>query len=951
LSGNIVTRLPTQENLGALPSARSGRPIASVNLQAPYAAMQDLGANVARLGATIGAKADQQDEFETERRFQEFRFEQEQSLNDRMRNLEPSNAARFAQEWQPDYVGKAQEFFKTVPDKLKSKYDLKLFGAEADLYGAADNYGQKAHKAYALNTIDDHTNRLAMTGDVAKAKKGVDELIGLEPALTPLEKEELRRDKHRMLEQMNVQQRIEATQSNLLRRLNGEDVKDPIEDPRTIIKDLKSARKEEVQPIGKVDETALSFIRKQEGYTPVAKWDVRQYSVGYGTRGKRGERISKEEAERRLKVETDKVSAWLDKNITVPLNVNQRASLISFGFNLGTDDLERIKDDINAGNNERVAARMLTFNRAEGKPNAGLTRRRREEAAMFSAPGPSVQTAQATRETLDALAAPAGLKTPGNIPGKPDGSVGTETAFTIDSKEGAVLVPSVVDGKRLSEKDAIAHYKQTGEHLGIFETADDARAYTEAARQQQEEAAPTYTALDVQDRTKLLNNVDSAFSKVKAAAAQKIAGLEALAAEGHTYPEQTMTDLETVIDTLKDPGLVASYHSALGVVQLMQKLRGARPTELEAFLRQERAALDKAGSNPELEKRIKTIEKLNATMRKAINSDPLSWAAEAKQVDLPPLDLENPDMLTARRDIAHQVGDFYGQAPKFFTTDERQALQDVLQEGGDNMLNTLGHIEAAFGPDDTLMAVHELGKGNAEAATVGWLMASGGSRAAIDDAAKGIELRRSEGFQSIAPGKPDIAAATPDVFQDALAQFPASQVAAINTANAIYEVRARKSGEAAFNSEMWQEGLRESLGEETVNGVKYGGVVSQGWWTPNAIILPPSVSQDDWRDAIDMITTDDLAAADLGRPIGKSGQAVDLARLKSGTLVQVGNGRYAVATGDPDTPGAEKWIYVDRPEKRGITQGPAPGDVFILDLNKLAPILMRRRPDLFKGGR
>ena len=39
------------------------------------------------------------------------------------------------------------------------------------------------------------------------------------------------------------------------------------------------------------------------------------------------------------------------------------------------------------------------------------------------------------------------------------------------------MIPTVIGGKRLSNDDAIAHFRQTGENLGTFRTPDDANAY------------------------------------------------------------------------------------------------------------------------------------------------------------------------------------------------------------------------------------------------------------------------------------------------------------------------------------------------------------------------------------------------------------------------------------------------------------------------------------------
>jgi hypothetical protein len=48
-----------------------------------------------------------------------------------------------------------------------------------------------------------------------------------------------------------------------------------------------------------------------------------------------------------------------------------------------------------------------------------------------------------------------------------------------------VLIPTVVGGKVVSNDDAIAHYKKTGEHLGVFKNADDADAYAKSLHDEQ----------------------------------------------------------------------------------------------------------------------------------------------------------------------------------------------------------------------------------------------------------------------------------------------------------------------------------------------------------------------------------------------------------------------------------------------------------------------------------
>jgi len=130
-----------------------------------------------------------------------------------------------------------------------------------------------------------------------------------------------------------------------------------------------------------VSPLTLNLIKRFEGYTPKPKWDYRQHSVGYGTRWEPGTPVgTQQDHEAALAREAGNVNGWLAQNVTVPLDEQKRGALTSFGFNLGVDDLERLKPDINAGNWPTVAKRMLSFNKAGGEVNQGLVNRRRQEA-------------------------------------------------------------------------------------------------------------------------------------------------------------------------------------------------------------------------------------------------------------------------------------------------------------------------------------------------------------------------------------------------------------------------------------------------------------------------------------------------------------------------------------------------------------------------------------------
>jgi len=100
--------------------------------------------------------------------------------------------------------------------------------------------------------------------------------------------------------------------------------------------------------------------------------------------------------------------------------------------------------------------------------------------------------AAAQMHTEGRLVQQVGMREQGNIDlnnrpmvKNPDGSTSTVRSITVGTDDGAVLLPTVVGGKVVSNADAIAHYRKTGEHLGKFDSEDEANSYAERLHKSQ----------------------------------------------------------------------------------------------------------------------------------------------------------------------------------------------------------------------------------------------------------------------------------------------------------------------------------------------------------------------------------------------------------------------------------------------------------------------------------
>jgi lysozyme len=129
----------------------------------------------------------------------------------------------------------------------------------------------------------------------------------------------------------------------------------------------------------------IAFVEKEEGFAPVAFWDEKQWTNGYGTRAHYPrEPITRPEAEQRLNVELDAAEAAVD-HFASNIPPGARQALTDLTFNAGAGWMHAgLGVAVKAGDWETAKAHLLEYDRAGGKVSAGLLARRKAEEAWIA---------------------------------------------------------------------------------------------------------------------------------------------------------------------------------------------------------------------------------------------------------------------------------------------------------------------------------------------------------------------------------------------------------------------------------------------------------------------------------------------------------------------------------------------------------------------------------------
>lgn len=419
---------------------------------------------------------------------------------------------------------------------------------------------------------------------------------------------------------------------------------------------------------------------------------------------------------------------------------------------------------------------------------------------------------------------------------------------------------------------------------------------------------------------------------------EDVAGVQRMAEKGFALPPDRLAAIKSRVAMTTDPELQAGLAEAENLAHWQASARKATPQQIDGFIRGETARLRRDGAEPRAVKRLEIAEKLHGEMTRELKANLLGWADRAGVLKVAPLDLSSADAaaqsMRTRMAQAEAAGDAYGMTPQYLMPDERKAISGMMARGGDQTLAIAASI-AETGGERAPKIMAELADHAPAMALLGGHVAAAGMTPVAKDAANGLALRRVKDFKSRAPSENERRQASATVLGSALAGSQNDEAAALALADAIYEVRGH--AHTSFKPEIWQQGLREVLGERKVGGDVYGGVVAQSGWFSGGdqVVIPANVKQNGWRELVDAIRLEDLSGS-LGAPLHGDGKPASIQAVHRARLVQAGDGKYLLATGTPDEP---KYLQDGR------------GEDYTLDLKKLEPILRKRRPDLYLGGR
>jgi len=370
---------------------------------------------------------------------------------------------------------------------------------------------------------------------------------------------------------------------------------------------------------------------------------------------------------------------------------------------------------------------------------------------------------------------------------------------------------------------------------------------------------------------------------------------------------------------------------AASIAQMGEELRVLPLADLEQRIVEERSRIREGASGFEA-RRIAAAERVLSTMRSELSSDPVAYARRTGVGDLPDLDFSSLDglggSLADRVPRAQAVADHYGVERQIFTGSERLALSEAVSRGDLDRASVAQSIVASLGRDAPA-ALQEIAPDEPLLATVGGLMTAGAPTAARD-LAQGYQLRDQEGFASRLPSRSIVQSAAAPLLGGLAERLPNTSLELVETASAIYEARALRTGVVQDGEgwprrgeRMFEQALHEAAGAVFVGDRRFGGLEEH---RGEMVMLPNWLSEGRLDDVMRLISEGEFGPP--GAMTDARGSELSAGVLRRARLQSVGDQRYLVIPGRGD----------------GVALDDA-GAPFVLDLSAYRNVVSRDYPD------
>jgi len=139
----------------------------------------------------------------------------------------------------------------------------------------------------------------------------------------------------------------------------------------------------------KISDNGISVIKEFEGFAGKAyKCPAGKITIGWGHTAPEltmSDTVTKARAEEILKSDLKWAEDAVNKGVKVPLTQNQFDALVCLVFNIGAGAFAKstLLKVLNKGDYDAVPTQIARWNKVNGKPSAGLTRRRAAEADLW----------------------------------------------------------------------------------------------------------------------------------------------------------------------------------------------------------------------------------------------------------------------------------------------------------------------------------------------------------------------------------------------------------------------------------------------------------------------------------------------------------------------------------------------------------------------------------------